>query len=287
MCFSTEETYPAATNDDYHESTDDEVLRFLEKAFHAATNDNNFENMDDEIVSLLLSDSICVGPTRSEMDKLMTPRAETDQINWYRRLAELAAYKEINGDCNVPQKGSALGHWVNKQRGFKSKFDDGYPSPMAWSKIDALDDLGFDWGGRKKDPLWRKHFKEMVEFKSENGHCFVPTRGSKHSDLGRWVTEQRKEYKLYNSEKPTKLTKAKVDCLDEIQFVWNAQTARNKPRRKTNKKSGEIIPNQMDYIDEIDFVLVDDAEEIETRSFDDEPVRKNRRVSIDSSDKGC
>jgi len=65
---------------------------------------------------------------------------------WKDRLHELRAFQEENGHCNVPQKtGGRLGTWVGQQRFEYRKYKDGKKSIMTEERINALEELGFQW----------------------------------------------------------------------------------------------------------------------------------------------
>jgi hypothetical protein len=69
---------------------------------------------------------------------------------WEDRLGELADYRKTNGHCNVPQNYSEnfkLGEWVAKQRKKYRLHVEGKTSPMTTFRIQALESLGFEWGG--------------------------------------------------------------------------------------------------------------------------------------------
>jgi hypothetical protein len=53
-----------------------------------------------------------------------------DDTGWEAQLANIKAYKQKHGDCNVPQswaENPPLGSWVGNQRQFKRKLDQGEP----------------------------------------------------------------------------------------------------------------------------------------------------------------
>ena len=43
--------------------------------------------------------------------------------------------------------------------------------------------------------MWEKKFNDLIKYRDENGNCDVPT---KKSSLGRWVANQRKQYRDYD-----------------------------------------------------------------------------------------
>ena len=65
-------------------------------------------------------------------------------VTWDFRYGELAAYKEVHGDCNVPQTGSEnpqLGTWVSNQRMFYAKGK----SQLSEERVQRLNALGIVW----------------------------------------------------------------------------------------------------------------------------------------------
>jgi hypothetical protein len=61
---------------------------------------------------------------------------------WEQKLAELLAYKKINGHCNVPQSKVPLGAWCGTQRQDRKK------GRLSSERIAQLDALGFCWQPR-------------------------------------------------------------------------------------------------------------------------------------------
>ncbi|GKY90651.1 hypothetical protein MPSEU_000038500 [Mayamaea pseudoterrestris] len=164
-------------------------------------------------------------PSSKELEDAKTPRAKAALIVWYQRLSDLIAYKELWGDCAVPQKYSlnpALGIWVNKQR-MEAKFkQEGLKSSMTAAKQQALNDIGFSWAKRKGQPSWDTRFAQLQEYAQQNGHCRVPTKFAENPALGRWVSTQRSQFKQYQDNQPTHMTLERMRLLESIGFKWNA-----------------------------------------------------------------
>ena len=62
--------------------------------------------------------------------------------------AELLAFREQHGNCNVPAKyeeNTALGYWVSNQRRDCKKYRKGGKSPMTEERIAKLEKVGFAW----------------------------------------------------------------------------------------------------------------------------------------------
>lgn len=71
------------------------------------------------------------------------PLEQAEEPRWEQRYAELAAYKERHGHCNVPShwaENKALGSWVMTQRRRKRL------GRLREEQIKRLEGLGFEWG---------------------------------------------------------------------------------------------------------------------------------------------
>ena len=123
--------------------------------------------------------------------------------NWDRHFSKLAAYKKRFGHCDVPMrwpKDRGFSHWVSNQRCFRRQ---GILSP---ERRERLDKLGFSWNTRFRlnqpprsfarmvkqlNELWDRRFAELVKFKKEHGHFWVPQHQRARASLNRWVIKQR------------------------------------------------------------------------------------------------
>ena len=71
-----------------------------------------------------------------------------NQASWEAQFAELVAYAEEHGDCNVPRRFEAnkeLGHWVMRQRTEYRLLMEGRRSSMTEERIAKLNEIGFVW----------------------------------------------------------------------------------------------------------------------------------------------
>ena len=128
-----------------------------------------------------------------------------DEANkrWEGQFHMLKAYKERNGDCDVPFTDAALGDWINDQR---KLYAEKKSDALSKSRFEKLEEIGFEW----EPPLWDKRLEELMEFKRQKGHCEVPI---KLPNLGIWVVNQR-----FNIND---MPKERVAALDAIGFIWN------------------------------------------------------------------
>jgi hypothetical protein len=142
---------------------------------------------------------------------------------WSEQFEQLCAYKVQFGHCAVPQNYSAnprLGQWVKNQRKKYKSYQEGKPSPMTEEYIRELESVGFKWGSRKSDlaPSWSEQFEQLREYEMQFGHCAVPQTYSDNRRLGRWVANQRKNYKLYQYGKPSPMTAERIRALESVGF---------------------------------------------------------------------
>lgn len=77
-------------------------------------------------------------------------RVAVQAVGWEARYEELAEYKRLHGNCNVPQgykPNVPLGRWVMKQRVQYHKLQRGQKSQIKPERIHKLEALGFQWVG--------------------------------------------------------------------------------------------------------------------------------------------
>jgi len=142
-----------------------------------------------------------------EMDELMT-----FGVGWDERFQQLVEFKEQNGHCRVPKKYEAntqLGNWVDNQRTAYKK------NKLLPEQIKSLEGIGFVWLLKKLEIVgWDERFKQLKEYKEQNGHCRVPKRYKANTQLGSWVRTQR------HLCKKNKLLPEQKDRLEGIGFEW-------------------------------------------------------------------
>ena len=146
--------------------------------------------------------------------------ADTD---WTKRVDDLRRYREKHGNCLVPNKyteNPKLGAWVGKQRKQFKMFQEGKPSNMTMDRIKILEDLGFVWSLRSLVD-WDARLEELKEYQSRHGNCLVPQQYPENPQLGTWVSNQRKQYRLMKEDKPSPMTPERVKKLEELGFVWS------------------------------------------------------------------
>lgn len=148
---------------------------------------------------------------------------------------QLLEYKAENGDCLVPNryaKNPQLGSWVSTQRRQYKSLIAGKDTTLTRERAKLLGSAGFVWATR--DPRhvpWEVRFQELLEFKKKQGDCLVPIGYKGNIQLSNWVSTQRQEYKLMKDGRPTRLTKERIQLLENAGFVWEAQRGGSRKKR--------------------------------------------------------
>ena len=154
----------------------------------------------------------------------------TDEAGWEAMRARLAAFEAEHGHCRVSAKNHPadpkLGGWVHAQRKAKKRLDAGDPKPKTTNeRVAKLDALGFEWslptGGVTDEAGWEAMRARLVAFKTEHGHCRVPSKLPADPKLGGWVHTQRVyKKKLDASDSNPRITAERVAKLDALGFDW-------------------------------------------------------------------
>jgi len=150
----------------------------------------------------------------------------------YDRLNQLHSFKAEHGHC-IPsaKENNTLTEWFQRLRKWKEKADsDNRPKHFTMRLQHHLETLGFDWKRRsvKGDRGWELRFEELKIFKRKYGHVRVPTRPDKDgTELGRWVTEQRKNRKALDNGELSGVKKEtviqQVAKLHGVGFLWKVK----------------------------------------------------------------
>eukprot|EP00977_Amphora_coffeiformis_P009632 scaffold2219_cov177-Amphora_coffeaeformis.AAC.8 len=123
----------------------------------------------------------------------------------------------------------------------KKLYEDGKKTTyLNDEKIQALENIGFDWGKRKGDALWDEKFQELLQFKETFGHCHVPIKWSENRILGRWVSTQRKEYKNWREGKRSLMTDERHRRLEAVGFAWAGNDSTTDNSTGCSNNSGQL-----------------------------------------------
>jgi hypothetical protein len=155
--------------------------------------------------------------------------SNTDEARWEGWLAKVTTYKNMHGDCNVPNhwaEDRALGSWVSMQRKGKKALDRGARNAgMTAARAAKLDALGFAWegsaGGARNETGWEAQLAKLQNYKRHHGDCDVPQRWAEDLPLGRWVMTQRAGKKRLDRGEPSDgMTVTRAAKLEALGFAW-------------------------------------------------------------------
>jgi hypothetical protein len=72
---------------------------------------------------------------------------------------------------------------------------------------------------------WNRHFQELIKFREENDHCFVPHNYPKNQKLSQWVRKQRHQRKRKDKGLHSTLSDERQELLTNAGFVWDSHKA--------------------------------------------------------------
>ena len=158
----------------------------------------------------------------------------THHSQWCDHFRQLCEFKVQFGHCLVPRQYAdnlKLGRWVATQRTQYKLHQKGKPSRMTDEHIGALDGVGFESRTNKTGvassktnlkSIWSLRLEQLCEFKVQFGHSVVPQKYANNPKLGRWVSKQRREYRLHQEGKPSLMIEERIRDLESIRFDWEA-----------------------------------------------------------------
>ncbi|KAL3817535.1 hypothetical protein ACHAXA_003708 [Cyclostephanos tholiformis] len=196
-------------------------------------------------------------PTFAEIVNSLSENGIEDAIDflWERNFTLLREYKERAGDCDVPFTDETLGSWVVVQRRLfaarmrrrevdtggkggcvgisermqpRLRFIPDETNDKHFDRFERLSGLGFDF----TTPMWDVRLRELMEYRSVNGHASPPISYPK---LGIWVLNQR--FNLKN------MPRERVAALDSLGFVWN-HNRKNRSNFRWDRQYQELCEYQ-------------------------------------------
>jgi len=208
------------------------------------TTDNPADALSDLVLATIipkLADTVSK-PSHDECQKYhintCVSAKSVAQTKWEQMLKHLLDFKEKHGHCLVPNRypdNPQLGSWVSTQRRQYKTLQASLDTPMTHERARILEDIGFVW--QTRDPRhvpWSKRYEELCDYNKKYGNCLVPIGYKDNVQLSNWVSTQRQEYKLMKDGKPSRLTPERIQLLNAVDFIWEAQ--RGGPRRKRSRR---------------------------------------------------
>eukprot|EP00980_Cylindrotheca_fusiformis_P021155 scaffold8128_cov60-Cylindrotheca_fusiformis.AAC.7 len=92
-------------------------------------------------------------------------------------------------------------------------------SPLESDSESVSDGPRYHTHGNCDSKKWNEIFDNLIAFKEEHGHCRVPQHYKPNIYLSQWVKRQR----YYRKHRPELLSESRIQKLDELGFVWDAQ----------------------------------------------------------------
>lgn len=72
---------------------------------------------------------------------------------------------------------------------------------------------------------WNERYMELMEYRSQYGHCNVPYHWPDNKPLSQWVKRQRHQHKLKKESKHSNLTDDRELLLERLGFVWDSRAS--------------------------------------------------------------
>ena len=149
----------------------------------------------------------------------------------YGNLEIPSKFKTLNG-TDEDENGYNLGRWQSWQRKMYKK------SKLSKEREDLLEKIGMHFETRDNDEVWNQMYMLAESYFKEYGNLkikqvFKTLNGidydEKGYNLGIWINTQRREYKK------DKLSKEKIELLDQIGMVWEIKARKDKKQELCNE----------------------------------------------------
>ena len=129
------------------------------------------------------------------------------QLRWDQQCDELEAFRNDHGHCNVPlSHPSGLGAWLTHQRVQYRK------GALAPKRVARLNELCVSWDAEAD--RWNQRVEELIEFKRQHGHCWVPVAYPPSPALGTWLANLRP------AKKRGQLAPERIQLLETLGVKW-------------------------------------------------------------------
>ena len=86
-----------------------------------------------------------------------------------------------------------------------------------------LEDVGFQWISDSQlihNTAWKELFSELIKFKQQWGHCAVSSKYAKNSKLGKCVSNQGQQYRLFKSGNKSLISNERIVQFEDVGFQW-------------------------------------------------------------------
>ena len=167
-----------------------------------------------------------------EINSMLKRRAEqfgSDDpkvIQWRIRFHQLESFKDKYGNYDIPEYDPnyrGLLDWLHQQRIIHAGKGEDPGILTASARIQFFESIGILEFSKPddEDRSWEEHFKALVKFKADYGHCMVP---ASYRTLSEWLENQRNDYKIFvrgSDYEDSNLTVQRCLKLEGLGFIWN------------------------------------------------------------------
>lgn len=179
------------------------------------------------------------GVKRKDCEEKTRHRDTRRDMEWNEKYNLLVHHLAQHGTSTVPNKpeNNALTTWINAQKTDYRKLQQTGTSKLTASQVQRLNDVGLKFTAKRRYASWDQRLEQLKTFKEANGHARVPVN---HPDLGSWVHDQRRQYKLYiNNDPKTKMTQEKLQQMIHVGFIFEVAKKSQQYDSRSNAKSWE------------------------------------------------
>ena len=150
---------------------------------------------------------------------------EVLNFTFEERLVQVVMYQQKhNNNTYIPPNFTDydnLGIWARDQRCLYKLLLKGKPSKgMTQERVQALEDLGFNWG--RSNFTFEERLTQVELYKQKhNNNTYIPNAFKGYGNLGKWANCQQYNYTLYKAEKSSRgMTEERVNKLESVGFKW-------------------------------------------------------------------
>jgi len=148
---------------------------------------------------------------------------------WEDKFALLVEFKEKHGHLYICKSFGADYQLINFVKGLRRRKD-----KMSAERKQLLDNIGFIWNPEqtvtailnkeRANQQWLQRVKELKEYKSEYGTCYIPTTSLSHKSLASWISVQRNNVSSLSPEK--------ISILEDIGFFADQNNSLSTNKQK-------------------------------------------------------
>ena len=92
----------------------------------------------------------------------------------------------------------------------------------------------------RRDKQWFEHVEQLKEYKNKHRSCHIPRNSKEYPELGRWCSVQRQQYADFKAGRYSRLTKERIDILNDIGFVWEPKGGGQRQEKEWMKMFNDL-----------------------------------------------